>query len=118
LRISLATWGTRKTLICALLHEVLYWKSRPIASPFAVLVRRTHHAGVSYWRGHGELNGRSIGIEIVNPEHQAGYRDFRAPPLDAVCDLCLSILSRHAIPARSDRPTQDTELSFAVRQEE
>jgi N-acetylmuramoyl-L-alanine amidase len=80
--------------------------------------RRAYHAGVSYWRGHSDLNGRSIGIEIVNPEHQAGYRDFRAPPLDAVCDLCLSILSRHAIPARSDRPTQDTELSFAVRQEE
>ena len=70
-----------------------------------MLVRRAHHAGVPFRRGHGELNGRSSGIEIVHPEHPAGYRDFRALPLHAVCDLCLSILSRHAIPARTDRAT-------------
>ena len=53
------------------------------------------------WRGHTELNGRSIGIEIVNPGHEWGYRDFPVLQLAAVCDLCLSILSRHAIPARN-----------------
>ncbi len=63
--------------------------------------RRAFHAGVSYWRGHTELNGRSIGIEIVNPGHEWGYRDFPVLQLAAVCDLCLSILSRHAIPARN-----------------
>jgi N-acetyl-anhydromuramyl-L-alanine amidase AmpD len=30
---------------------VLYRKWRPVASHFAVLVRRAYHAGVSYWRG-------------------------------------------------------------------
>jgi N-acetylmuramoyl-L-alanine amidase len=63
--------------------------------------RRAFHAGVSYWRGHTELNGRSIGIEIVNPGHEFGYRDFPVLQLAAVCDLCLSILSRHVIPARN-----------------
>jgi len=63
--------------------------------------RRAFHAGVSYWRGHSGLNGRSIGIEIVNPGHEWGYRDFPVLQLASVCDLCLSILSRHAIPPRN-----------------
>ena len=57
------------------------------------------HAGVSYWRGRTELNARSLGIEIVNPGHEWGYRDFPVLQLAVVCDLCLAILSRHAIPA-------------------
>ena len=63
--------------------------------------RRACHAGVSHWRGHSGLNGRSIGIEIVNPGHEWGYRDFPVLQLAAVCDLCLAILSRHPIPARN-----------------
>jgi N-acetylmuramoyl-L-alanine amidase len=63
--------------------------------------RRAWHAGVSYWRGHTGLNGRSIGIEIVNPGHEWGYRDFPALQMAAVCDLCLGIVARHPIPARN-----------------
>jgi N-acetylmuramoyl-L-alanine amidase len=63
--------------------------------------RRAWHAGVSYWRGNTELNRRSIGIEIVNPGHEWGYRDFPALQMAVVCDLCLAILSRHAISARN-----------------
>lgn len=63
--------------------------------------RRAWHAGVSFWRGHTALNARSIGIEIVNPGHEWGYRDFPVLQLAAVCDLCLEILSRHPIPARN-----------------
>jgi N-acetylmuramoyl-L-alanine amidase len=63
--------------------------------------RRAFHAGLSYWRGHRELNGRSIGIEIVNPGHQWGYRDFPVLQLAALCDLCLTILTRHPIPQRN-----------------
>jgi N-acetylmuramoyl-L-alanine amidase len=59
------------------------------------------HAGVSYWRGHSALNGRSIGIEIVNPGHEWGYRDFPLLQMAAVCDLCVSILARHPIPPRN-----------------
>jgi N-acetylmuramoyl-L-alanine amidase len=63
--------------------------------------RRAFHAGISYWRGRSELNGRSIGIEIVNPGHEWGYRDFPVLQLAVVCDLCLEIMSRHPIPARN-----------------
>ena len=63
--------------------------------------KRAWHAGRSYWRGWSELNARSIGIEIVNPGHEFGYREFPVLQLAAVCDLCLSILSRHPIPARN-----------------
>ena len=64
-------------------------------------VRRAWHAGVSHWRGHSLLNGRSIGIEIVNPGHEWGYRHFPALQMAAVCDLCLGILARHPIAARN-----------------
>ena len=60
--------------------------------------RRAWHAGVSQWRGHQTLNDRSIGIEIVNPGHEWGFRDYPVLQLAAVCDLCLEILSRHPIP--------------------
>ena len=62
--------------------------------------RRAWHAGVSHWRGRDSLNGRSIGVEVVNPGHEWGYRPFPALQMAAVCDLCLEIIARHAIAAR------------------
>lgn len=62
--------------------------------------RRARHAGVSHWGGRSALNAFSIGIEIVNPGHEWGYRPFPALQMAAVADLCLDILARHPIPAR------------------
>jgi N-acetylmuramoyl-L-alanine amidase len=62
---------------------------------------RAFHAGVSYWRGRRVLNDPSVGIEIVNPGHEWGYRAFPAAQMDAVRALCLEILGRHAIPAHN-----------------
>ncbi len=60
--------------------------------------RRAWHAGVSYWAGETNINARSIGVEIVNPGHEFGYRAFPAEQVGAVIALCQDILSRHAIP--------------------
>lgn len=63
--------------------------------------RRARHAGTSHWRGREALNATSIGIEVVNPGHEWGYRDFPALQMAALADLCLDILARHpAIPPR------------------
>lgn len=63
--------------------------------------RRAWHAGVSSWRGTGNVNARSIGIEIVNPGHEWGYRPFPAVQMAAVTELARGILARQAIPARN-----------------
>ena len=60
--------------------------------------RRAWHAGISHWRGHTALNARSIGLEIVNPGHEWGYRPFPEPQIAAVITLCTAILARHPIP--------------------
>ncbi len=59
---------------------------------------RAWHAGVSYWRGRRVLNDVSVGIEIVNPGHEWGYRPFPQVQIAAVRALCLEILGRHPIP--------------------
>src|SRR3546814_16047158 len=36
--------------------------------------RRAWHAGKSFWRGITDVKSARIGIEIVNPGHEFGYR--------------------------------------------
>ncbi len=60
---------------------------------------RAWHAGVSYWRGRRLLNDTSIGIEIVNPGHEWGYRAFPARQIAAVVALSQGLLARWPIPA-------------------
>lgn len=62
---------------------------------------RAWHAGIARWRGESDVNGRSIGIELVNPGHEFGYRQFPSPQIAALTTLCQAILARHAIPARN-----------------
>ena len=59
---------------------------------------RAAHAGISFWRGASDLNDRSIGIEIVNPGHEWGYRPFPPVQVDAVVALASAILGRHPVP--------------------
>ncbi len=62
--------------------------------------KRAWHAGISSWRGRGDINGASIGIELVNPGHEFGYRPFPESQMAALEQLALEILARHPIPAR------------------
>lgn len=59
--------------------------------------KRAWHAGRSYWRGMTGLNGCSIGIEIVNPGHEFGYRPFPDEQVDALIPLVADIKERHSI---------------------
>ena len=58
---------------------------------------RAWHAGKSSWRGRTDINSLSIGIEIVNPGHAFGYRDFPAAQIEAVIALCRGIAKRHGV---------------------
>ncbi len=78
--------------------------------------RRAWHAGRSFWAGRRNVNSCSIGVELVNPGHEFGYRPFPQTQIAALIELSNGILARHAIvpsrvlghsdvaPARKDDP--------------
>ena len=59
--------------------------------------KRAWHAGKSHWRGITDVNAASIGIEIVNPGHDWGYRAFPADQIAAVVRLVHTIKDRYEI---------------------
>ncbi len=61
--------------------------------------KRAWHSGVSKWQGRGDINTHSIGIEIVNPGHEFGYRMFSDAQIESVRALCEEINGRHEIEA-------------------
>lgn len=69
--------------------------------------QRAWHAGVSSWRGEGDVNARAIGIEIVNGGHDFGLPEFPPVQIEAVIALLRDILTRRklkpqAVVAHSD----------------
>ena len=60
--------------------------------------RRAWHAGVSFWKGATNLNHVSIGIELVNPGHEFGYRPFPKAQIDVLAELLTDIRERWDIP--------------------
>lgn len=59
--------------------------------------KRAWHAGKSRWRGIEDVNSASIGIEIVNPGHELGYRPFSEEQIDALVPLVARIKETHGI---------------------
>jgi N-acetylmuramoyl-L-alanine amidase len=60
--------------------------------------RRAWHAGKSFWKGATDINSASIGIEIVNPGHEWGYRKFPEAQIAAVIELVADIRTRWDVP--------------------
>jgi N-acetylmuramoyl-L-alanine amidase len=60
--------------------------------------RRAWHAGKSWWKGETDCNSASVGIEIVNPGHEFGYRPFPAPQIASVIELVGDIRTRWQVP--------------------
>ncbi len=63
--------------------------------------QRAQHAGKSHWRGITDVNSASIGIEIVNPGHEWGYRPFPEEQMDAVSLLVAEIVRTYGIEPRN-----------------
>jgi N-acetylmuramoyl-L-alanine amidase len=59
--------------------------------------RRAWHAGVSFWRGERDINAVSIGVELVNPGHEFGYRAFPEPQIAALIALLGEIRGRWSV---------------------
>ncbi|KQV38462.1 MULTISPECIES: N-acetylmuramoyl-L-alanine amidase [unclassified Rhizobium] len=58
--------------------------------------RRAWHAGKSIWQGEGDINSRSIGIEIANAGHPS-LPDFPKKQIDSVVELCRDCGERWSI---------------------
>lgn len=58
---------------------------------------RAWHAGKSSWKGEGDINSLSIGIEIANPGPLAGSPPFEPEQIEAVAALCADIIERRRI---------------------
>lgn len=59
--------------------------------------KRAWHAGASHWREIDDVNSASIGIEIVNPGHEFGYRPYPPEQIGALIPLVADIKDRHGI---------------------
>tara|TARA_B100002051_G_C16600374_1_gene567666 strand:- start:171 stop:911 length:741 start_codon:yes stop_codon:yes gene_type:complete len=55
------------------------------------------HAGVSSWKNYKSLNKNSIGIEITNPGHQYGYRNFSSKQIFSLKKLLNFLMKRYKI---------------------
>ena len=55
------------------------------------------HAGASSWKNYKSLNKNSIGIEITNPGHQYGYRNFSSKQIFSLKKLLNFLMKRYKI---------------------
>src|SRR5688572_15525680 len=60
--------------------------------------QRAWHAGAGRWQGRGDVNSRSIGIELANAGPLAGLPPFPEPQMAALERLLDGILARWSIP--------------------
>ena len=55
------------------------------------------HAGKSYWKNSKLLNNSSIGIEISNPGHEHGYRNFKIKQIKCLIKISKLLIKKYKI---------------------
>ena len=55
------------------------------------------HAGKSYWKNCKLLNKSSIGIEISNPGHEHGYRNFKIKQIKCLIKISKLLIKKYKI---------------------
>ena len=55
------------------------------------------HAGKSKWKGQSSLNKNSIGIEITNPGHRFGYKNFTYKQINSTVILIKNLMNKYKI---------------------
>lgn len=60
--------------------------------------QRAWHAGVSHWQGRDNMNHTSIGVELVNPGHEFGYRCFPDAQITALLKVLAHLKATFDIP--------------------
>ena len=55
------------------------------------------HAGVSYWNKFKSLNKYSIGVEISNPGHIYGYKNFSHKQISSLTKLLRMLIKKYKI---------------------
>jgi len=55
------------------------------------------HAGESSWKNYKSLNQNSIGIEITNPGHEYGYKNFKKKQITALLKLSKFLIKKYKI---------------------
>ena len=55
------------------------------------------HAGISSWKKDSSLNSNSIGIEISNPGHSHGYKNFNKKQISSIIDLSKKLKKKYKI---------------------
>lgn len=59
--------------------------------------KRAWHAGLSSWEGEADINSASIGIELVNPGHEFGYKEFPQKQVDVLVALLSDLVAGYSI---------------------
>jgi N-acetylmuramoyl-L-alanine amidase len=77
--------------------------------------RRAWHAGAGSWQGEADMNSASVGIEIVNPGHEFGYRPFPDVQVAAAAALSADVVARWRI--RPDRVIAHSDMAPARKQD-
>ena len=55
------------------------------------------HAGESSWKNYKSLNQNSIGIEITNPGHEYGYKNFTKKQITALLKLSKFLIKKYKV---------------------